>query len=108
MGTEIKMIDQIQKTLGKLDPQLNKSSKDSINTKDAEKSYVVPGPGELTDSAKISSIAKSDNVSGLSASAPIDMNQVNAIKDAIANGDYPIDADRIADALMDVYREMKS
>ena len=102
------MIDQIQKTLGKLDPQLNKSSKDSINTRDAEKSYIVPGPGELTDSAKISSIAKSDNVSGLSASAPIDMNQVNAIKDAIANGNYPIDADRIADALMDVYREMKS
>ena len=102
------MIDQIQKTLGKLDPQLNKSSKDSINTKDAEKSYVVPGPGELTDSAKISSIAKSDNVSELAASAPIDMDQVNAIKNAIANGDYPIDADRIADALMDVYREMKS
>ena len=47
-------------------------------------------------------------MSGLSASAPIDMNQVNEIKDAIANGDYPIDADRIADALMDVYREMKS
>ena len=108
MVTEIKMIDQIQKTLGKLDPQLNKSSKDSINTKDAEKSYVVPGPGELTDSAKISSIAKPDNMSELSASAPIDMDQVNAIKNAIANGDYPIDADRIADALMDVYREMKS
>ena len=102
------MIDQIQKTLGKLDPQLNKSSKDSVNIKDVEKSYVVPGPGELTDSAKISSIAKSDNMSELSASAPIDMDQVNAIKNAIANGDYPIDADRIADALMDVYREMKS
>ena len=101
------MIDQIQKTLGKLDPQLNKSSKET-GTKEAEKSYIVPSPGELTDSAKISSIAKSDNVAGLSASAPVDMDQVNAIKTAIANGDYPIDADRIADALMDVYREMKS
>ena len=30
------------------------------------------------------------------------------VRAAIANGDYPIDADRIADALMDVYREMKT
>ena len=44
----------------------------------------------------------------ISASAPIDYDQVNAIKNAIAKGDYPIDADRIADALMDVYRDMKS
>ena len=63
---------------------------------------------KLAKIAKISKLAKSDNVAGLSASAPIDYDQVNAIKNAIANGDYPIDADRIADALMDVYRDMKS
>jgi flagellar biosynthesis anti-sigma factor FlgM len=53
-------------------------------------------------------LAKLDNVSGLSSSAPIDFDQVNEIKNAIANGDYPIDADRIADALMDFYKEMKN
>ena len=102
------MIDQIQKTLAKIDPQATKSSKESSKLKDVEVSNAVPSPADAIDSADISMLAKSDNVSGLASSAPIDMDQVNAIKNAIANGDYPIDADRIADALMDVYREMKS
>ena len=102
------MIDQIQKTLAKIDPQATKSSKENSKLKDIEVSNAVPSPADAVDSADISMLAKSDNVSGLASSAPIDMDQVNAIKNAIANGDYPIDADRIADALMDVYREMKS
>jgi flagellar biosynthesis anti-sigma factor FlgM len=106
MITEIKMIDQIQKTLAKIDPQVNKSSKDVISPK-LEKSSVIPTPGDGIDSADLSKLAKLDNVAGLSKSAPIDYGQVNEIKNAIANGDYPIDADRIADALMDFYREMK-
>ena len=108
MNTEIKMIDQVQKTLVKTDPQVNKNSKDSVKSKGNDNSLSVPTPADATDSAEISKLAKSDNVAGLSAAAPIDYDQVNAIKNAIANGDYPIDADRIADALMDVYREMKS
>ena len=98
------MIDQINKTLAKIDPQVNKNSKD-INK--LEKSS-VPAPADVIDSADLSKLAKLDNVSGLSSSAPIDFDQVNEIKNAIANGDYPIDADRIADALMDFYKEMKN
>ena len=104
------MIDQIQKTLAKIDPQATKTSKESSksNNNNIEMSKVNPSPADAMDSADISLLAKSDNVAGLASSAPIDMDQVNAIKNAIANGDYPIDADRIADALMDVYREMKT
>ena len=102
------MIDQIQKTLAKVDPQATKTSKESSKSNDIEVSKAIPSPADAIDSADISLLAKSDNVAGLASSAPIDMDQVNAIKNAIANGDYPIDADRIADALMDVYREMKS
>ena len=101
------MIDQIQKTLAKIDPQVSKNSKDSINSK-LENSSAIPTPADGIDSADLSKLAKLDNVAGLSKSAPIDYDQVNEIKNAIANGDYPIDADRIADALMDFYREMKS
>ena len=108
MITEIKMIDQIQKTLAKIDPQATKNLKENSKSIDVEVSKAIPSPADVMDSADISLLAKSDNVNGLAASAPIDMDQVNAIKDAIANGDYPIDADRIADALMDVYREMKT
>ena len=102
------MIDQIQKTLAKIDPQTTKGSKESTKGKDMEASNPILSPAEAFDSANLSKLAKSDNVSGLASSAPIDVDQVKAIKNAIANGDYPIDADRIADALMDVYREMKS
>jgi len=33
---------------------------------------------------------------------------VNRIKEAIKRGEYPINIDRISEALMDAYREMKS
>jgi negative regulator of flagellin synthesis FlgM len=33
---------------------------------------------------------------------------VSRIKDAIAQGKYPIDLDQISDALMDAYRELKA
>ena len=102
------MIDQINKTLAKIDPQVSKNSKDSSINPKLEKSSVIPTPADAIDSADLSKLAKLDNVSGLSSSAPIDFDQVNEIKNAIANGDYPIDADRIADALMDFYKEMKN
>jgi negative regulator of flagellin synthesis FlgM len=40
--------------------------------------------------------------------APVDMDKVNRIKSAIKEGNYPIDIDKISDALMDAYREMKT
>jgi negative regulator of flagellin synthesis FlgM len=38
---------------------------------------------------------------------PIDKISTNRIKSAIANGSYPLDLDKIADALFDAYKEMK-
>ena len=51
----------------------------------------------------MSSIAK-----GLASAAPVDFSKVNRIKDAIQNGKYPIDVEKVSDALMDAYRELKS
>ena len=102
------MIDQIQKAIGKIDTQQIKTAKNSEKAGDGFKSAVVSDNGVAKDIADISDIAKSDNVTELAANAPIDLEQVNAIKNAIATGDYPIDYDRIADALMDVYKEMQS
>ena len=36
------------------------------------------------------------------------MEKVSQIKKAISAGDYPLDLDKISDALMQAYREMKS
>ena len=44
----------------------------------------------------------------LAKSPHIDNQAVSRIKQAISNGDYPVDVDRITDALMDAYLELKS
>ena len=76
MVTEIKMIDQIHKTLAKIDPQATKTSKENSKSNDIEVSIAIPSPADAMDSADISLLAKSDNVTGLASSAPIDMDQV--------------------------------
>ena len=44
----------------------------------------------------------------LASSAPIDHDKVSSIKKAISSGNYPLDLDKISDALMDAYNDMKS
>ena len=44
----------------------------------------------------------------LAKSAPIDFDKVAKIKAAISTGQYPLDLDKLSDALMQAYREMKS
>ena len=47
-------------------------------------------------------------VSKMAESAPIDADRVAKIKEAISSGKYPLDIDKLSDALMQAYREMKS
>ena len=47
-------------------------------------------------------------VSEMAQSAPIDTDKVAKIKEAISSGKYPLDLDKLSDALMQAYREMKS
>ncbi len=47
-------------------------------------------------------------VSEMSKTAPIDVDKVAKIKEAISSGKYPLDLDKLSDALMQAYREMKS
>ena len=47
-------------------------------------------------------------VSKMAESAPIDVDRVAKIKEAISSGNYPLDIDKLSDALMQAYREMKS
>ncbi len=59
---------------------------------------------KTTDNVKISSDL---NVRDMSAEAPIDTLKVSAIKEAIAKGDYPVDLDKVADALLQAYSDIK-
>ena len=47
-------------------------------------------------------------VKEMAQSAPIDVDKVAKIKEAISSGKYPLDLEKLSDALMQAYREMKS
>jgi negative regulator of flagellin synthesis FlgM len=82
----------------------SKNSKNSISKATNEvinnKAEAQPELVDIKDSKKL--------VSDLASSAPIDTDKVAKIKAAISSGNYPLDLDKISDALMQAYREMKS
>ena len=59
---------------------------------------------KTNDQVQINSELK---VKDMSAEAPIDSVKVSAIKEAIARGDYPVDLDKVADALLQAYSDIK-
>ena len=60
------------------------------------------------DSVKLNSLDSQSAVKEMASAAPIDKANVNRIKEAIKRGEYPIDLDRVSDALMEAYKEMKT
>ena len=75
---------------------ISEASDNSVDVKVETSARLV----DINDSKKI--------VSDLASSAPIDTDKVAKIKAAISSGNYPLDLDKISDALMQAYREMKS
>lgn len=75
---------------------ISEASDNSVDVKVEASAKLV----DINDSKKI--------VSDLASSAPIDIDKVAKIKAAISSGNYPLDLDKISDALMQAYREMKS
>ena len=59
---------------------------------------------KTNDQVQINSELK---VKDMSAEAPIDTAKVSAIKEAISRGDYPVDLDKVADALLQAYSDIK-
>ena len=59
---------------------------------------------KTNDDVQISSELK---VKDMRVDAPIDSVKVSAIKNAIARGDYPVDLDKVADALLQAYSDIK-
>ena len=95
------MVDKITNSIVNLE---NKASKNSTNVKNSL-SKVDNYVGE--NSADIQ-IENKKIIEDLASSAPIDHDKVSSIKKAISSGNYPLDLDKISDALMDAYNDMKS
>ena len=95
------MVDKITNSLINLE---SKTSKNSANVKNSINKIDNYG---IENSTNIK-INQKSVVSDLASSAPIDHDKVSSIKKAISSGNYPLDLDKISDALMEAYNEMKS
>ena len=95
------MVDKITNSI------VNLESKTSKNTAKVNNSVSNIDNYRSENSADIK-INHKNVVSDLASSAPIDHDKVSSIKKAISSGNYPLDLDKISDALMEAYNEMKS
>ena len=95
------MVEKITNSIINLE---NKSSKNSANVKNSV-SKVDNYRSEDSTNIKIN---QKEVISDLASSAPIDHDKVSSIKKAISSGNYPLDLDKISDALMEAYNDMKS
>ena len=59
------------------------------------------------DSGTVTKFITKDKIKDMAKNPPIDKDSTTRIKQAISSGSYPIDLDKIADALFDAYKEMK-
>ena len=98
---ELIMVDKITNSLINLE---NKTSKNSAKLKDSTSKVENYGSQNSADIK----IEHKNVINDLASSAPIDNDKVSSIKKAISSGNYPLDLDKISDALMDAYNDMKS
>ena len=82
------------------------------NVKDSKSSHENKVNVDILDKSLSSNVVNINDtkklVKEMAQSAPIDVDKVAKIKEAISSGKYPLDLDKLSDALMQAYREMKS
>ena len=98
------MVDAIKNSVNRLDLTKARSSEARAAPAGANRT-AAPA---VSDNVKVSDAASSKVVAQMAEAPPMNSEAVRRIKDAIARGEYPINVDRISEALMDAYREMKS
>lgn len=104
------MIDQIKpKNLGN-DLNNNKVTSESVTNKvsDAKVSKVSHLTTDVeSNNGKVSQFISKEKVKKMASEPPIDKTAVTRIKAAIASGTYPLDLEKLADALIQVHKEIK-
>ena len=103
------MIDQIKNKT--LNSSVTNAKKESQNT-NVHKSVVnkvdnTTKKDVSNDNGKVSQFITKEKIKNMSKEPPIDKVATTRIKEAIKNGDYPVDLSKVADALFDAYKEMK-
>ena len=103
------MIDQIKNKLNSLGSSgSNNAVRTDTKQFNAKVQKVDPTKVKVdSDGGKVSQFVSKETIKDMAKQPPIDKISTSRIKNAIANGSYPIDLDKIADALFDAYKEMK-
>ena len=100
------MVDSVKSAISPVDFQ---KSRLSIKDGGEKARSLSQAPAAIqNDSFEPKSVEMSSIAKDLASAAPVDFDKVNRIKDAIKNGTYPVDIDRVSEALMNAYRELKS
>ncbi len=104
------MIDQIK---SKVLNTAKNVSVDTQNDKKVSKSQSVVGQiqskPQLDKSEKnISKFVSKETIKSMAKEPPVDRVNISRIKNAIASGSYPVDLEKISDALFTAYKEMKN
>ena len=99
------MVGIVKNTVSRVEP-----SKASVPDRVSQEVTKVSSAATVnaSDSVELKSADVPSSIKQMASSAPIDEVNVNRIKEAIKRGDYPIDIDRVSEALMDAYRELKT
>ena len=98
------MVDSIKNNFSRVDPHQKGRTADvsaGAAKGGAAKVSAPASSGVTTIDVKQSVVAE------MAKAPPIDKKAVQQIKEAISRGDYPINLERVSDALMDAYRELK-
>jgi negative regulator of flagellin synthesis FlgM len=100
------MVDSVKSAISRMETVKMRRA----DAEGSEASATAPKPSGKTDSdsVELKSAEMAAAARDMASVAPVDMDKVNRIKSAIKEGNYPIDIDKISDALMDAYREMKT
>lgn len=71
------------------------------------KALEAPAAQQAAGSSDVSILSSKAQVREMAEKPPLDIEAVGRIKEAIANGTYPIDLDRISNKLFENYLEMR-
>ena len=99
------MVGIVKNTVSRVEP-----SKASVPDRVSQEVTKVSSAAAVnaSDSVELKSADVPSSIKQMASSAPIDEVNVNRIKEAIKRGEYPINIDRISEALMDAYRDLKT
>lgn len=103
------MVDQIKNNIASSTKSVSQTNSSGESKKPITSSTKITQKNDQSSQnpTNISKFISKEAIKDMAVQPPIDKEKVSRIKNAIANNNYPIDLEKISDALMDAYKEMK-